>query len=85
MKISQDELVRMITQEVMQQLGVTSNGASGNGAVPPGTPTGPTQAAQRVPPEIVEAVKQQPVIQQLMKTLDATVVQVELLGAGEGD
>jgi hypothetical protein len=53
--------------------------------VPPGTPTGPTQAAQRVPPEIVEAVKQQPVIQQLMKTLDATVVQVELLGAGEGD
>jgi hypothetical protein len=40
-------------------------------------------AAQRVPAEVMEAVKQQKVVQELMKRLDATVVNVELLGTGE--
>jgi hypothetical protein len=82
-----EEALRAVTGlGIKLAVNITEDAPPPGGAnVPPGTPTGPTQAAQRVPPEIVEAVKQQPVIQQLMKTLDATVVQVELLGAGEGD
>jgi hypothetical protein len=40
-------------------------------------------ATQRVPAEVMEAVKQQRVVQELMKRLDATVVNVELLGTGD--
>jgi hypothetical protein len=55
----------------------TEGGASG---------TMPLAAAQRVPPEVMEAVKRQPLVRELMKRLDATVTQVEILeeGAGEG-
>ncbi len=40
-------------------------------------------AAQRVPPELLAAVKSQPLIQELMKRLDATVTQVEMLQTAE--
>ncbi len=56
---------------------------------PPAAPAGshyagnsynlPQAAAQRIPPEVMDAVKKQPVIQELMKRLDATVTQVEIL------
>jgi hypothetical protein len=36
-------------------------------------------AAQRIPPEVMEAVKNTPIVRELMKRLDATVTQVELL------
>jgi hypothetical protein len=39
------------------------------------------QAAQRIPPEIMQAVISQPLIQKLMTRLDATVTQVEILGS----
>jgi hypothetical protein len=55
--------------------------AGGGGLPAPAT----SPSVQRVPPEIIEAVKEQPVIKELMKRLDATVVQVELLGTGERD
>jgi hypothetical protein len=35
--------------------------------------------AQRIPPELLEAVQNQPVVRELMKRLDATVTQVEVL------
>ncbi|MCL2647415.1 MAG: hypothetical protein FWD61_10495 [Phycisphaerales bacterium] len=41
--------------------------------------------AQRVPPEVIEAVKAQPIVRELMKKLDATVVHVELMGTGEAE
>jgi hypothetical protein len=40
-------------------------------------------AAQRVPPELLDAVKRQPIIKELMKRLDATVTQVEMLQTAE--
>jgi hypothetical protein len=81
-----EEALRSVTGlPVKLAINITDDPAPPPGSGAPGTPAAPTQAAQRVPPEIVEAVKQQPVIQQLMKKLDATVVQVELLGAGEGE
>jgi hypothetical protein len=40
-------------------------------------------AANRVPAEVLEAVKQQKVVQELMKKLDASVVNVEMLGTNE--
>jgi hypothetical protein len=49
----------------------------------PGMPAAPAATVQRVPPEIIEAVKKQAVVQELMKRFDATVTQVELLGTGE--
>ena len=39
------------------------------------------QAAQRIPPEVMQAVTSQPLIQKLMTRLDATVTQVEILGS----
>ncbi len=57
---------------------------------PPGQPgtngagTG-SISAQRIPPEVLEKVKNQPIIQELMKRLDATVTQVELLGTGNDE
>jgi len=38
---------------------------------------------QRVPPEVFKAVEAQPVIKELIKKLDAKVVNVELMGTGE--
>lgn len=50
----------------------------------PGAPAAPpAQTAQRVPPEVTEAVKKQPLIQELMKRFDASVTQIELLGSGD--
>jgi hypothetical protein len=40
-------------------------------------------AANRVPAEVLEAVKQQKVVQELMKRLDASVTNVEMLGTNE--
>jgi hypothetical protein len=40
-------------------------------------------AAQRVPPELLAAVKNQPIIKELIKRLDATVTQVEMLQTAE--
>jgi hypothetical protein len=40
-------------------------------------------AATRVAPEVIEAVKKQAVVKELMKKLDATVVNIEVLGGGE--
>jgi hypothetical protein len=40
-------------------------------------------AANRVPAEVLEAIKQQKVVQELMKKLDASVTNVEMLGTGE--
>ena len=51
-------------------------------APPPGSSAigvTPLAAAQRIPPELMEAVQKQPLIQQLMTRLDATVTQVEVL------
>jgi hypothetical protein len=39
----------------------------------------PLAAAQRIPPEVMDAVKQQPLVRELMKRFDATVTQVEIL------
>jgi hypothetical protein len=44
--------------------------------------TVPLAAAQRIPPEVMEAVKKQPIVRELMKRLDATVTQVEILDDG---
>ena len=51
----------------------TPNGGGGS--------SGPLAAAQRIPPELMEAVKNQPVVRELMKRLDATVTHVEILDA----
>jgi hypothetical protein len=51
-------------------------------APPPGADGGSVGggfAAQRVPPEIMDAVKNVPIVRELMKRLDASVTQVELL------
>jgi hypothetical protein len=51
-----------------------------------GIGTIPLAAAQRVPPEVMDAVKKQPIVRELMKRLDATVTQVEILEEGaEGE
>ena len=42
-------------------------------------------AAQRVPPELLDAVKRQPIIKELMKRLDATVTQVEMITVSEAE
>jgi hypothetical protein len=42
-------------------------------------------SAQRVPPEVMEAVKSQPLVQELMKRFDAAVTNVELLGTPDGE
>ena len=54
-------------------------------AAPPteGMGAPPLAAAQRVPPEVMEAVKKQPIVKELMKRLDATVTQVGILEGGE--
>lgn len=46
---------------------------------------GQTQASRRIPPEVEEAVKQQPVIQKLMKALDAHVTQIEMVEGEDGN
>ena len=51
--------------------------------VVPGAGQGGGPGAQRVAPEVLEAVKSQPIIKELMKRLDATVTQVEMLNTGE--
>jgi hypothetical protein len=40
----------------------------------------PLATAQRIPPEVMEAVKSQPLVQELMKRFDATVTNVEMMG-----
>ena len=47
-----------------------------------GMGTVPLAAAQRIPPEVMDAVKKQPIVRELMKRLDATVTQVEILDDG---
>ncbi|HVT79920.1 MAG TPA: hypothetical protein VHM90_04630, partial [Phycisphaerae bacterium] len=42
-------------------------------------------AAQRVPPELLDAVKKQPIIKELMKRLDATVTHVEMITTAEAE
>ena len=46
-------------------------------------PGAPAATAQRISPEVIEAIKEQPIIKQLMKSLDATVVHIELLNTDE--
>jgi len=59
------------------------------GEVPPGaigtTDAAAGMAAQRVPPELLDAVKRQPIIKELMKRLDATVTQVEMITTSESE
>ncbi|MGN6369788.1 MAG: hypothetical protein ACTHN5_16130 [Phycisphaerae bacterium] len=43
----------------------------------------PAATVQRIPPEVIEAVKEQAVVKQLMKSLDATVVHIEMLNTDE--
>ena len=45
------------------------------------TPAGQSMAAQRIPPELMDAVKSQPIVRELMKRLDATITQVEIIAA----
>ena len=46
-------------------------------------PSAPQATVQRIPPEVIEAVKDQPLVKQLMKNLDATVVHIEMLNTDE--
>lgn len=55
----------------------------GEGSRAGNMPGAPAATAQRVPPEVIEAVKAQPVVQELMKRLDASVVHVEMLNTDE--
>jgi len=71
--------LRLRVEFVDPPRGVTPAGMQPGG---PG-PSAPAATAQRVPPEVIEAVKKQPIVQELMKKLDATVTQVEMLGTGE--
>jgi hypothetical protein len=48
-----------------------------------GTQAAPSVAAQRIPPEVLDAIKQQPIIKELMKRLDGSVVHVEMLHTEE--
>ncbi len=43
----------------------------------------PSATARRIPPEVLDAIKQQPLVQELMKRLDASVVHVEMLNTDE--
>jgi hypothetical protein len=43
----------------------------------------PSVASQRIPPEVMEAIKKQPIVQELMKRLDGSVVHVEMLHTEE--
>jgi hypothetical protein len=52
-------------------------------APPPPPANAPDLATQRIPPELLAAVKDQPLVKQLMKTLDATVVQIEMLNIND--
>ncbi|HUO10473.1 MAG TPA: hypothetical protein VM008_19365 [Phycisphaerae bacterium] len=49
----------------------------------PQSSSAPAATAQRIPPEVIEAVKEQPLVKQLMKNLDATVVHIEMLNTDE--
>jgi hypothetical protein len=48
-----------------------------------GMQAAPSMAAQRIPPEVLEAIKQQPVVIELMKRLDGSIVHVEMLHTEE--
>jgi hypothetical protein len=69
--------VKLNVQFTDQVVTPPAGAAGGDGAV---------GVAQRIPPEIMEAVNNQPVVKALMKRLDATVTQVEILDerAAEG-
>jgi hypothetical protein len=47
------------------------------------TPAAPLQAAQRIPPELLDAVNKQPLIKELMKRFDASITQIEPLDTGD--
>jgi hypothetical protein len=54
------------------------------GGAPGGAaPNAPLQAAQRIPPELLDAVNKHPLVQELVKRLDATVTHIEPLDVSE--
>ena len=65
--------LRFVVDETPAPTGESSHGGAGAHST----------AGRRIPPEVIDAIKQQPVIQQLMKRLDATVVHVEMLHTEE--
>ena len=61
-----------------------AGGAKGNDAARFGGPAAPpTPQAQRIPPKVKDDVENNPVVQELMKKLDANVVNIELLNTEE--
>ncbi len=49
----------------------------------PNTPSAPAATVQRIPPEVIDAVKEQPIIKKLIKKLHATVTHIEMLNTDE--
>ncbi|HVX86229.1 MAG TPA: hypothetical protein VH253_15710 [Phycisphaerae bacterium] len=54
-------------------------------APPPPPANTPDLATQRIAPELLAAVKDQPLVKQLMKNLDATVVHIEMLNTNDAE
>jgi len=75
-----EEAIRAVTGKPLR-LRVDFIEPDPNAPVPSGaySSTGSPSALQRIPPELMDKVKQQPVIKELMKRLDATITQVEML------
>ncbi len=61
---------------------VAGQGSEGARFAPP-PPNSAGGAGQRVAPEVVDAVKNQPLVRELMKRLDASVVHIEVADSGE--
>lgn len=77
-----EEALRAVTRLPLRlkvNFGGMPDDPSGAGVPSGGGPNMPMGLAQRIPPELLDAVNKQPLIQELMKRLDATVTQVEIL------
>jgi hypothetical protein len=85
-RLKLEEILRCITDmplKVRLEFVEVARGPAPGHAGDAGMPAAPAATVQRVPPELIDAVKKQPVVQELMKRFDATVTQIELLGTGD--
>jgi hypothetical protein len=78
-----EECMRAVTglpvRLALEFIEAPANAESGEGS----RVAAPSVAAQRIPPEVLDAIKQQPIIKELMKRLDGSVVHVEMLHTEE--
>ena len=81
-----EEALRAITDRPLKltlQISDEEPPTAGPTANLPNTPSAPAATVQRIPPEVIDAVKDQPIVKQLMKNLDATVVHIEMLNTDD--